>query len=83
MITVYSPRPPHRCGPGQRGTWPGHDHELPGTVLQCEECGRTWVARMADPRSGLVVRVWEREGWWARWRRERRNAKNAPASHEG
>lgn len=48
-----------------------HEHDAPGTVRACTECGKTWVAgRSRDP--GMMLTVWSPEGRFARWLRVRR-----------
>lgn len=48
-----------------------NQHDPDGTVRACKTCGTTWVGyRSAE--SGILVTRWRREGWFARWRRMRR-----------
>jgi len=46
-----------------------HEHDRPGTVRACGECGRTWVAHK-NPSDNVLVSRWRREGRAARWWRE-------------
>lgn len=51
-------------------------NDPPGTIRRCE-CGKTWVGyrqRYVEGMRGMhiVSTQWRREGWFARWRRERR-----------
>jgi hypothetical protein len=47
-----------------------HKRDYPaGTVWQCDQCDRTWVARY--PYANEFTPTWRRERWLARWWRER------------
>jgi hypothetical protein len=80
------PREQHcpRCG-GEVDCFPNHKcslpdvslkdfHRLEGSVAQCE-CGLTWVLG-TSPVTGMYP-WWNAEGWFARWRRERHQRKEA------
>jgi hypothetical protein len=43
-----------------------------GTVRECGECGKTWVAGSTQ---SLMVNVWREEGRFERWWRERKQRK--------
>lgn len=71
----------HRCagiaGPvvyGSRWHYPtlGGKGHAEGTVVECESCGKTWVA---GSMSGFMGAIWREEGPVGRWRRERRSRK--------
>ena len=71
MVIVYTPDRPHRCGPNDRGYWHDAWNDPAGTVRECTECGKSWVAYRPHPRSGYMGVLWRREGWLARRRRRR------------
>lgn len=74
---VHEPEPEHYCGPNRFGMWADHLYDPVGTVLECSECGKSWVAGVAHPLSGFVGRIWRPEGLIAKWRRKRRERKEA------
>lgn len=49
----------HYCGPRPTAV-------CAGAIWRCDECGRRWIYRVADPRRGLSWR-WER--WYWPWNR--------------
>ena len=55
-----------------------HTSDDPGTVRQCPECGRCWVAERNRP--GMAGVYWRPERRLERWRRERRAARGAGAA---
>lgn len=70
-FVVYQPDRGHTCGI----TPLNYSHDPAGTVRQCAECGRTWVAYpppRVSPGMQLVLTQWRREGRIARWWRETR-----------
>lgn len=70
---AFIPEPQHKCGPNPlTGVWHDYWQERPGTVLECSECGKSWVAYRPHPMSGYMGVLWHREGWFAKWRRKRR-----------
>lgn len=72
MTVVHMPPGPHHCGPNTYGHWLDHWDDPAGTVRQCPDCGRSWVAYRPYPASGYMGVLWRREGWLAHWRRVRR-----------
>jgi hypothetical protein len=80
MSIVYQPEPEHYCGPNRYGYWtdfpPSLGRPVVGTVYQCRECHKSWVA-YEDPRPGGMGLKWRREGWWERRRRVRRQRRVA------
>lgn len=57
---------------GTRYGVPPDPFRFPVGTLWCCECGQVWVS-MGSPAINLPgVCVWRREGWLARWWRERR-----------
>lgn len=45
-----------------------HRNDPPGTVRQCDECGRFWKA--VRNRPGMAGVWWRREVTWERWARQ-------------
>lgn len=70
---VYSPPTGHDCGPNRYGYWPANMFGQPGTVRECETCGKTWVAWHDRLDVGYMGVKWRRESRIARWWRERRH----------
>lgn len=83
---VYEPPQRHRCQivpdirnytanlPGGPITIQGPAIDPPGTVRRCGDCGATWVAYRPPTGAGYAPAhvEWRREGWLARWWRNRR-----------
>lgn len=72
MSIVHEPESRHYCGPNDYGYWDVGWNDPPGTVRECTECGKSWVAYRPRPHSGYMGVLWCREGWLARRRRHRR-----------
>lgn len=54
----------------------------PGTVRECDDCGKTWVGYREKFTPGmrghiLLTTQWRAEGRFERWRRERRAVRQA------
>lgn len=84
---VFRPPSVHTCAPGWEwtpvtpgsgipgthyGTPPTEDSHPRGTVWECD-CGTRWISRGV---LGWTV-AWEREGRFARWRRIRKESRDA------
>jgi hypothetical protein len=64
---IYQPTPEHKCHPGQKDLIPQLYH--PGTVWQCQDCNKTWVARDYEP--DLFYSLWRPERKRERRKREK------------
>lgn len=70
MRIVHAPEPKHSCGPNNKGHMGMNNwNEPPGTVIECSECGKSWVAYRPNPQSGYMGVLWRREGIFERRRR--------------
>jgi rRNA maturation protein Nop10 len=60
--------PEHDPDPKARATVPAFCPD--GTIYECPDCGRTWVAH--HPYINVLTADWRPEGRFERWRRERK-----------